>query len=71
MKKKSEIKLPEYLIKKLQELPETGMGYQVVNFELQDGTILKSITVLNSSIALLDKNVDVSKIIKAELSKRD
>jgi len=71
MKKKLEITLPEHLIKRLQELPETGMGYQVVDFELKNGTILKSVTVLNSSIALLDKDMDVSEIVKVELSKSD
>lgn len=71
MKKKLEITLPGHLIKKLQELPETGMGYQVVNFELRDGTILKSVTVLNASIVLLDKDMDVLEIVKVELSKSD
>jgi len=71
MKKKLEITLPEHLIKKLQELPETGMGYQVVNFKLKNGTALKSVTVLNSSIVLLDNDMDVSEIIKVELSKSD
>lgn len=65
-----EIKLSEYLVKKLLELPETGMAYQIVDFWLQDGTIIKNVTVANSSIAILDKEIDVSKIIKVELSKK-
>lgn len=68
MKKKIEIHLPETLVKQLLELPETGMAYQIVNFQLQDGTILKNITVLNSSIAISDKEIDVSKIVKVNLS---
>lgn len=69
MKKKLEIKLPENLIRKLQELPETGMGYQVVNFKFKDGKIVKNITVLNSSIALLDETIDVSQIEDIKLAK--
>lgn len=65
-----EIKLPKHLVKKLLELPESGMGYQVVDFLLQDGTILKNVTVLNSSIAILDKDIDTSKIVKVKLSKK-
>ncbi len=68
--KKIEIKLPEHLVKQLLELPETGMAYQIVDFWLQDGTILKNVTVLNSSIAILDKEIDTSKIVKVKLSKK-
>lgn len=68
--KKIEIKLPEHLVKQLLELPETGMAYQIVDFWLQDGTILKNVTVLNSSIAILDKEIDTSKIVKVRLSKK-
>lgn len=67
MKKKLEIKLSGKLIKKLQKLPETGMGYQVVNFKFKDGKILKNITVLNSSIALLDETINVSQIEEIKL----
>ena len=65
-----ELKLSDRLIKKLQDLPESGMGYQVVNFKLKDGTILKNITVLNSSIALVDKKLTISNIVDVELVKK-
>lgn len=68
MKKKIEIKLPEHLIKKLQALPETGMGYQMVDLEFKDGEILMNVTVLNSSVMLLDEMVDVAKIENMKLS---
>ena len=65
-----ELKLSNRLIKKLQDLPESGMGYQVVNFKLKDGTILKNITVLNSSIVVVDKTLNISNIIDVELVKK-
>lgn len=70
MKNKLEIKLSENWIKKLQELPETGMGYQVVNLKFVDGKILKNVTILNSSIAILDKKIDVSQIEDIELAEK-
>ena len=65
-----EIKLPGHLVKELQELPETGMGYQVVNFRLRDGTVLRDITVRNSSMAFLKEDVDVHEIIEVGMSRR-
>ena len=65
-----ELKLSDRLIKKLQDLPESGMGYQVVNFKLKDGTILKNITVLNSSSVVVDKTLNISNIIDVELVKK-
>ncbi len=46
------------------------MGYQVINFKLKDGEVLKNITVLNSSIMMVDKDVKVSDIIDIELAKK-
>ena len=67
-----EIKLPEHLIKLLQNLPESGMGYQIVDLILKNGTKLKKITILNSSIALLettDKNI-INEIVDIKLSQK-
>lgn len=68
MKNKLEIKLSENWIKKLQELPETGMGYQIVNLTLTNGKVFNKITVLNCSIAILEEKIDVSQIKNIELS---
>lgn len=70
MKKTIQVKLPEHLVKQLLELPETGMAYQIVDFWFKNGIILKKVTILNSSIAVLDKKIDVSEIVKIELSKK-
>lgn len=51
------IKLPESFINKLINLPESGMGYQIVKVFLQNGKILKKQKVLNSEVLMLDENV--------------
>jgi hypothetical protein len=66
---KKEIQLPDTIIKKLQTLPETGMGYQVVNFKLKNGKSLNNITVLNCSIAVTERGMDISQIVDVEVSK--
>ena len=68
MKNKLEIKLSENWIKKLQELQETGMGYQIVNLTLTNGKVFNNITVLNCSIAILEEKIDASQIENIELS---
>ncbi|KKN13897.1 hypothetical protein LCGC14_1001660 [marine sediment metagenome] len=65
---KLEVKLSENWIKKLQELPETGMGYQLVDLTLINGKIFKYAIVLNCSIVILEEKIDVSQIEKIELS---
>ena len=34
-------------LNKLSELPESGMGYQVVDITLRDGRVICNVTVLN------------------------
>ncbi len=43
--------LPSEIQEQLLRLPETGMGYQVVEFTLRGGRIVSPVTVLNGSIA--------------------
>ncbi len=54
------IKLPDNFINLLTNLPETGMGYQIVNVILKGGTILRKHKVLNSTLLLLEENEDFS-----------
>ena len=55
----NKIKLPDHLIKK-------GMGFQVVNVLLKNGSFLEDRKVLNSEYLLIDKSEDIktSDIIK-------
>ncbi len=50
------IKLPESLINKLINLPESGMGYQIVKVILRNGKILKKHKVFNSELLMLEEN---------------
>lgn len=41
------MRLSQRWIDKLVKLPESGMGYQIVDIHLKDGTILKNALVIN------------------------
>ena len=64
-----QLTLSKEIEKKLVELPENGMGYQVVNFILKKGKIVPNIVVLNSSVALLNEEVELEDIEDIELAK--
>ena len=60
------IKLPESFINKLINLPETGMGYQIVKVIMRSGKILHGQKVLNSEFLMLEKNeIANSRILKS------
>jgi len=40
-------------------MPETGMGYQIVDITMKDGSIYKSKTVLNCQFLEIDKNDNI------------
>lgn len=65
------IQLPNKWTNFLSNLPESGMGYQIVSVFLKDGKILKKHKVLNASILLLDPQEKISQneIIRIELEK--
>lgn len=65
------IKLSENWVKYLVNLPESGMGYQLVRIFLKGGKTLKKHKVLNSSILVLedDEKIEISDIEKIELEK--
>ena len=50
------IKLPESFISKLINLPESGMGYQIVKVILRSGKVLNRQKVLNSELLMLEEN---------------
>lgn len=63
--------LPEKFILELESLPETGMGYHIVNVNFLDGKTLDNIVILNSEIMKVENeiNIDIDKILKIELVK--
>lgn len=66
----TKIEIPENLSNKLVELPEQGMGYQIVDITLVDGTILKNRQIFNCTYLLLeeDESISVESIVEIDLS---
>jgi hypothetical protein len=66
------IKLPESFINKLINLPESGMGYQIVKVILRNGRVLKMHKVFNSEILMLEENelIQAIDIVNIELENK-
>ena len=64
--------LPEKFVNFLVNLPENGMGYQIVNVILKSGRVLHKLKVLNSSLLMLEENEVITEkdIEKIELESR-
>lgn len=67
---KNKIQLSEEQTKYLSELPEQGMGYQIVDVFLKNGEVLKQRVVLNATFLTLEENEDIllSDILKIKLA---
>ena len=67
-----ELKLPDSFINILVNLPESGMGYQIVKVILKSGHVLYQHKVFNSEILMLEENENISikDIEKIELDNR-
>jgi hypothetical protein len=57
--KNNTIKLPDSFINKLIDLPESGMGYQIVKVILRSGKVLHRQKVINSEYLMLEGNQDI------------
>jgi hypothetical protein len=66
------LKLSDSFINILMNLPENGMGYQVVKVILKSGKILHQHKVINSSLLMLEENENITEkdIEKIELENR-
>ena len=66
---RDKIKLTPSQIDFLSGIPESGMGYQIVNLILKNKKVLKKRIVLNSSFLKKNENeeINVEDIIKIEL----
>jgi hypothetical protein len=66
------LKLPDPFISILVNLPESGMGYQIVKVILKSGKILRKHKVLNSELLMLQKNetITINDIYKIELENK-
>jgi hypothetical protein len=64
--------LPLNLQEKLKQLPETGMGYQIVDFIKSDGRVISNVTVLNGSeFYMLDEHIGFKDVIDVRAAKHD
>jgi hypothetical protein len=63
------LKLPDNFINILVNLPESGMGYQIVKVILKSGKVLHQHKVFNSELLQLegDENITIKEIDKIEL----
>ena len=66
------LKLPDSFINILIDLPESGMGYQIVKVILRSGKILHRHKVINSEILMLEDNepIQASDIVNIELESK-
>lgn len=66
------LKLPDSFINILVNLPENGMGYQIVQVILKSGKVLHQHKVLNSELLMLEENesITVQDIDKIELENK-
>ena len=66
------LKLSDSFINILVNLPENGMGYQIVKVILKSGKVLHQHKVINSSLLMLEKNENITEkdIEKIELEGR-
>jgi hypothetical protein len=60
MENKNQLELPQNFIHYLENQPEQGMGYQIVDIELINGSILVDRIVFNSTFLKLDKEDEIS-----------
>lgn len=66
------LKLSDRLINVLINLPESGMGYQLVKVVLKSGKVLHQHKVINSELLMLEENEHITEkdIAKIELENR-
>jgi hypothetical protein len=67
------LKLPESFINTLVNLPESGMGYQLVKVILKSGEVLHKHKVINSELLMLEENENIKAkdIEQIELEKKE
>ncbi len=58
----SKLQIPEKFVHQLVNLPESGMGYQLVKVFLSNGKILRKHKIVNSSVLLLEPNENISSL---------
>ena len=65
----SKVELPDIIKQKLKMMPETGMGYQIVDFIYLNGEVKENVTVINCSIVPANDLFHVEKVIDVRMHK--
>jgi hypothetical protein len=60
---KKKVELKEEHVQYLSELPESGMGYQIIDITFKDGRQLKNRIVVNSQFLLLEDGEDIDPLL--------
>ena len=68
---KQRLKLSPHWKRKLAELPETGMGHQLVDLALSDGRHFRNMTVYNGTELETDEFFDTSLIAEINLHQEE
>lgn len=61
------VRLTEFWSKRLAQLPESGMGYQIVDFTLKDHRVIERAIVLNAEECQTDKEFDIADIVDVRI----
>ncbi len=67
------LKLSDNFINTLVNLPENGMGYQIVKIILKSGRVLHQHKVINSELLMLDESekITINDIDRIELESKE
>ena len=60
MENKNQLKLTKTFTNYLENLPEQGMGYQIVDIELFNGSVLVDRIIFNSTYLKVDKEEKIT-----------
>ena len=61
------IRLNEFWTQQLAQLPESGMGYQRVDFILKDHRVIEKVIVLNAEECQTNEEFDIADIVDVRI----
>jgi len=59
--------LNEFWSQRLAELPESGMGYQRIDFTLKDHRVIRDVIVLNGEECQTNEDFDVADVVDVQV----
>jgi len=67
MANSKKLELQKAHVQHLSELPESGMGYQIVDVTFKDGQKLRNRIVVNSQFLLVEDNENIDPLLIEEI----